>query len=145
MQGEELGLLLKQERGQFLDFVSAYEYKKGGAQKKGNEDLARETARLLGGMANADGGTLLIGVEPDKSVTGIPYPSEEIQGLIQTPQTLLSPPLSPACQRMHLGNLLLVKFDVSSSLDLLPHRYGEPGAPFGANPKFKRVQKELFL
>jgi ATP-dependent DNA helicase RecG len=118
MQGEELGLLLKQERGQFLEFISAYEYKKGGAHKKRNQDFARETARLLGGMANADGGTLLIGVEPDKSVTGIPYPSEEIQALIQIPHTLLSPPLAPTCQRMHLGNLLLVKFDLSSSLEV---------------------------
>jgi ATP-dependent DNA helicase RecG len=120
MEGEELGSLLRQERGQFLDFLSAYEYKKGGAQKKRNEELARETARLLCGMANADGGTLLVGVEPDKSITGIPYPPEELQALIQSPQTLLSPPLYPACQRTHLGNLLLLKFQVSSSLE--PHR-----------------------
>src|SRR6059058_6281282 len=115
MHGEEIGRLLKQERGQFLEFLSAYEYRRG-PHKKREEDLAREIVRIVSGMANADGGTLLVGVEPDKTVTGIPYPSEEIQGLIQTPQTLLSPPLSPACRRMHLGNLLLVKFDVSSSL-----------------------------
>ncbi|MFQ5904757.1 MAG: helix-turn-helix domain-containing protein [Candidatus Binatia bacterium] len=98
MQGDELGLLLRQERGQFLDFLSAHEYKKGGAQKKRSEDLAREIVRLLAGMANADGGTLLIGVEPDKSVTGIPYPPEELHALILAPQTLLNPPLNPSCQ-----------------------------------------------
>lgn len=118
MQGEELGLLLKQERGQFLDFVSAYEYRKGSAQKKPSEQLARDLARLLAGMANADGGTLLVGVEPDKSVTGIPYQAEELQGLIQSPQTMLNPVLSPSCQKMHLGNLLLLKFEVSSSLEV---------------------------
>src|SRR5213594_1273155 len=118
MQGEELGLLLKQERGQFLDFVSAYEYKKGGAQKKGNEDLARETARLLGGMANADGGTLLVGVEPDRSVTGIPHEPNEVQSLIQAPQTLLTPPLSLASAKIRLGNLVLIKFEVASALEV---------------------------
>ncbi|MBI2987039.1 MAG: putative DNA binding domain-containing protein [Deltaproteobacteria bacterium] len=118
MDGEELGLLLKQERGQFLDFVSAYEYKKSAAQKKNSEDLARDLARLLAGMANADGGTLLVGVEPDKSVTGIPYRAEEIQALIQSPQAMLNPPLHPSCQKLSLGNLLLLKFEVSSSLEV---------------------------
>jgi len=118
MQGEELGVLLRQERGQFLEAISAFEHKKGGPQKKRSEDLAREIVRLLAGMANADGGTLLVGVEPDKSVTGIPHPPEEIQALIQAPQTLLNPPLNPVCERMHLGNLLLLKFEVSSGLEV---------------------------
>jgi len=118
MQGEELGLLLKQERGQFLEFLSAYEYRKGGAHKKAPETLVRDLARLLAGMANADGGTLLVGVEQDKSVTGIPYQPEELQSLIQSPQTTLSPPLHPSCQKLHLGNLLLLKFEVSPSLEV---------------------------
>ena len=119
MQGEELGLLLKQERGQFLDFVSAYEHRKGSAQKKPTENLARDLARMLAGMANADGGTLLVGVEPsDKSVTGIPHQPEDIQELIRSAQTMLDPPLTPACEKMPLGNLLLLKFDVNSSLEV---------------------------
>ena len=115
MDGEEIGLLLRQERGQFLEFLSAYEYKKGPAQKKRNEDLAREIVRLVAGMANADGGILLVGVEPDKGVTGIPYSQDELQALIQVPQMLLNPPFNPSCQRAQLGNLLLLKFDVSPS------------------------------
>lgn len=118
MQGEELGLLLKQERGQFLDFVSAYEYKKGAAQKKPGEQLARDLVRLLAGMANADGGTLLVGVEPDKSVTGIPCQPEELQAMAHSPQMLLNPPLNPSCEKMHLGNLLLLKFEVSPSMEV---------------------------
>lgn len=118
MQGEELGLLLKQERGQFLEFASAYKYRKGGVQTKSSEELAREIARLLGGMANADGGILLIGVEADKSITGVPYPSEEIRALIQIPQALLTPPLYPSCEKIHLGNLLLLKFAVSPGLEV---------------------------
>lgn len=118
MQGEELGLLLRQERGQFLDFVSAYDYKKSAAQKKPAEELGREIARLLAGMANGDGGTLLVGVEPDKSVTGIPYSPEEVQTLIQAPLSLLNPPLHPSCRRLNLGNLLLLKLEVSPALEV---------------------------
>jgi ATP-dependent DNA helicase RecG len=118
MHAEEIGLLLKQERGQFLEFLSAYEYRRGGTQKKKEEELARETVRLLSGMANADGGTLLLGVEPDRSVTGIPYGPEEVQNLLQAPQTLLTPPLNPTSEKIRLGNLLLIKFAVASALEV---------------------------
>lgn len=115
MDGEEIGLLLRQERGQFLEFLSAYDYKKNSSQKKRSEDLARDVARLAAGMANADGGVLLVGVEPDKGVTGIPYSQDELQELIRSPQALLNPPLSPSCGRAQLGNLLLLKFEISPS------------------------------
>jgi ATP-dependent DNA helicase RecG len=118
MDGDEIGQLLRQERGQFLEFLSAYEYKKAAAQKKPGEDLARDAARLISGMANADGGVLLIGVEPDKSVTGIPHSSEEVQALIQSPETALRPSLHPSCQRMQLGNLVLIKFEVGASAEV---------------------------
>lgn len=117
MQGEEIGRLLKQERGQFLDFLSAFEFRKNASQKKHPDDLAREVARVLSGMANADGGTLLVGVEPDKSVTGIPHESDELQTVIHAPQALLTPPLVPAWEKIHLGNLLLLKFEVTAALE----------------------------
>ena len=118
MQAEEIGLLLKQERGQFLEFISAYDYRRGLQQKKREEDLAREIVRILSGMANADGGTVLVGVEPDKSVTGIPYNHDELQALVQAPQHLLRPELSPACEKVRLGNLQLLRFEVTSGLEI---------------------------
>ena len=108
MQAEEIGLLLKQDRGQFLEFVSAYEYRRASGQKKREEELAREIVRVLSGMANADGGTVLVGVEPDKSVTGIPYDQEELHTIIQAPQNLLRPHLNPSCEKVRLGNLQLL-------------------------------------
>lgn len=118
MQGEELGRLLRHERGQFLEFVSAFEQNKKGTLPKQPEDLAREIARLLGGMANADGGTLLVGVEKDKSITGIPHPPEEFQSLLQAPRTLMSPTLDPSYEKIQLGNLLLIKFEVGPAMEV---------------------------
>ena len=126
MHPEEIGLLLKQERGQFLEFISAYEYRRAAGQKKRDEDLAREIVRVLSGMANADGGTVLVGVEPDKSVTGMPYDQEELHTIIQAPQNLLRPQLNPSCEKVRLGNLQLLKFEVASGLD--------PGESLVANP-----------
>lgn len=99
MQGEEIGRLLKQDRGQFFDYLSAFEFRKHTSQKKHSEDLAREIARILSGMANADGGTLLVGIELDKTITGVPHDPEEIHKLVQAPQALLMPPLNAACEK----------------------------------------------
>lgn len=118
MQAEEIGFLLRQDRGQFLELISAYDYRRSTKQKKREEDLSREIARVLSGMANADGGTVLVGVEPDKSVTGIPYEQDELRSLIQAPQNLLRPQLDPACEKVRLGNLQLLKFEVASGLDI---------------------------
>jgi ATP-dependent DNA helicase RecG len=118
MQAEEIGLLLKQEHGQFLEFLSAYEYRRGSGQKKREEELARDIARILSAMANADGGSLLVGVEPDKSVTGIPYDHDELQSLVQAPQNLLRPQLNPSCEKVRLGNLQLLRFEVGAGLEI---------------------------
>ncbi len=118
MAGRELETLLKEERGQFLEFASAYDPKKRGTQTKRPRDLAREIARLLGGMANADGGVLLVGVEPDKSLTGLPYSEDEIRELSEVPRRLLNPPLDPLYERIDLGNLLLLRFEVTPGLEV---------------------------
>lgn len=118
MHGEEIGRLLKQERGQFFECLSAYEYRRGASHKKKEDDLAREIARIISGMANADGGTLLVGVETDKAVTGIPHDPSELPTLIQAPQNLLIPALYPVAEKIHLGNLLLLKFEVASGLEV---------------------------
>ncbi|MGH7871502.1 MAG: ATP-binding protein [Candidatus Binatia bacterium] len=118
MSAEEIELLLKQERGQFLEFISAFDYRRGSAQKKREEDLAREIVRALSALANADGGSVLVGVEPDKSVTGVPHDQDELQSLIQAPQNLLRPPLNPSVASIRLGNLQLLKFEVASGLEI---------------------------
>jgi ATP-dependent DNA helicase RecG len=118
MQGEEIGLLLKQGRGQFLEFLSAYEYKRGSAHQKNEHELARDIARILSSMANADGGILLVGVEPDRSITGLPYERDEILNLIRAPQKLVGPPLSAASETVEFDNHQLLKFDVSPGLEI---------------------------
>ena len=118
MLGRELETLLKEERGQFFEFVSAYEQKRRGTQTKRPQDLAREIARILSGMVNADGGVLLVGVEPDKSLTGLPYSEQEIKELGEVPQSLLNPPLPTLHERIDLGNLLLLRFEASPGLEI---------------------------
>ena len=51
MQAEEIGLLLKQERGQFLEFISAHEYRRGGKCGSRSHDVVSFRA---GRAANLD-------------------------------------------------------------------------------------------
>ena len=125
MQAEEIGLLLKQERGQFLEFISAHEYRRAAGQKKREEDLAREIVRVLSGMANADGGTVLVGVEPDKSVTGIPHDADELHAFMQAPQNLLRPQLTSLLRKSSLGQLAAAQVRSRLGLGDLSHR-GRP-------------------
>lgn len=118
MHGEEIGALLKQERGQFLEFLSGFEHRRGNSNKKPEQDLAKQIARIVSAMANADGGTLLVGVEPDKSVTGVTHNGEEIQSLIQAPLALLAPPVPALSQKLRLGNLVLLKFEVAPGVEV---------------------------
>jgi ATP-dependent DNA helicase RecG len=116
MDGDEIGALLKQERGQFLEFLSAFEHGRGNSRKKADQDLVKQIARIVSAMANADGGTLLVGVEPDKSITGVAHNEQEIQGIIHDTLTLLAPPVTALSEKLRLGNLLLLKFEVAPSL-----------------------------
>jgi ATP-dependent DNA helicase RecG len=154
MHGEEIGLLLKQDRGQFLEFLSAYEYRRGGAHKKNEQELAREIARILSSMANADGGVLLVGVEPDRSITGLPYERDEIRNLIRAPQKLLGPPLSAASQTVEFDNCQLLKFDVSPGLEIYRIAGGRsfyriaaesPSLPVEQIQSLKQAKKSVFF
>ena len=104
MQAEEIGLLLKQDRGQFLEFISAYEYRRSLGQKKREEELAREIVRVLSGMANADGGDCAgrrrAGQERHRYTL---RRKKSCTQLIQAPQNLLRPQLNPSCEKFASG------------------------------------------
>jgi ATP-dependent DNA helicase RecG len=118
MHGQDIGALLKQERGQFLEFLSAFDHRRGTASQKSAAELAKQIARIISAFANADGGTLLIGVEADKSLTGVPHASEEIHDIIQAPLNLVDPPLTAGVEKLRLGNLLLIKFEAAPGMEV---------------------------
>ena len=117
MDTELLKRLLARDEGQFLEFKSACE-RPGGVRLKRRKAtaVAKDIAEALGAMANADGGTLLLGVEDDETVTGVDYPDDKLVLFRQATQNLLRPPLeptaathpglrSPAWRRLHQPRL----------------------------------------
>ena len=121
MDAELLSRLLARDEGQFLEFKSACERPGGaGLKRRKAAAVAWDVAETLSAMANADGGTLLLGVEKDKTVTGVDYPDDKLTLLRQATHNLLRPPLKAhLTELVHEGRRILA-FEVDSSL--VPHQ-----------------------
>src|SRR5690349_11694720 len=82
---ERVQLAIRIGESHFREFKSAFEGAPDAKLARPLKDLMVDVARTLVGFANADGGELLIGVEDDGSVTGVPH--AEVAGLLAAPTT----------------------------------------------------------
>lgn len=121
MDTELLNRLLARDEGQFLEFKSACE-RPGGVRLKRRKAtaVAKDIAEALGAMANADGGTFLLGVEDDKTVTGVDYPDDKLALFRQATQNLLRPPLKARLTELDYEGRCVLAFEVGPSL--VPHQ-----------------------
>ncbi len=69
------------------EFKSALEGPPQNKKPRPVKDLLREIGEQLVGFANADGGDLLIGVEDDGTISGVPHNEEAVQALLRAPGT----------------------------------------------------------
>lgn len=81
------------------------------------EDVARDIVEALSSMANADGGVLVVGVEDDGMLSGVPHTGDELHLLEHAPAdaTYISPPLPARVVRQHTGAGVLLRFEVDVS------------------------------
>jgi ATP-dependent DNA helicase RecG len=101
--------------------------------------VARDIAETLAAMANADGGTVVVGVEDDGTPTGVDYPKDRFNVLREAPRNLIRPPLrtrieAPIFQEAHL---LVFEVDWSPEAHQLADgryllRVGHQNQPFPA-------------
>lgn len=105
----ELRSLLQQDEGQFLEFKSLWDLA-GGTRKVIDRRAVRDTiAECVAAFANADGGTLLLGVDNDGTPSGHGYPEEAIAEFLAVPERRLRPALAIRHQRIALdGNEIIV-------------------------------------
>ncbi|MEZ4525536.1 MAG: ATP-binding protein [Desulfobacterales bacterium] len=75
----------------FREFKSAFEGSSGNKKPGNVKNLCRYIGEALVAFANADGGELLIGVEDDGSVTGIPHNESEIENMLSAVRTHIHP------------------------------------------------------
>lgn len=109
---QELRALLERDEGQFLEFKSLWDFSAGGRrplERRKARDLIAET---VAAFANADGGTLLLGVEDDGTPSGHAYPEETVAGLLAVPERRLQPAVPCRTQRMTLDSSEVIIFQV---------------------------------
>ena len=109
LSADEVSTLLQRDEGQFLEFKSLWD-------RSGPEPMALDRrkvrdwiAEYAAAFANADGGTLLLGVEDDGTASGHDYPEEAVTDFFATPDRRLQMPVSCRTGRVELdGNEILI-------------------------------------
>ena len=71
----------------FREFKTAFEGKPESKKPRLVKKICEDIGEALVAFANADGGELLIGVEDDTNVTGIPHLEEDIQTMLRAANT----------------------------------------------------------
>lgn len=97
-----------------------------------------EIAAHVAAFANAEGGTPVLGVEDDGTVTGHGYPDEAVETFLQVPATRLQPPLKRGERGMADGQEILV-FSVDSAA--VPVMVSGDGFPFRAGDSVILLQE----
>ena len=129
-----------QQEGQFFERKSALDRTPGRPKRRKATEVARDIAETLSAMANADGGELVVGMEDDGEITGVPYIQQRLEVLRNAPRTHVDPPLRCRIEEIRsLGNFLLLRFETDWSPEvhwLTDGRYllriGDSNTPFPA-------------
>jgi len=119
---ERVEIAIETGESHFREFKSALEGDAGGKKSRPVKEICKDIAKTLVGFSNADGGELIVGVEDDSTVTGVPHSSNEIDKLLDSPNTHIHPktPLSN-CQRSKIDfdGLLLLYFQTPKSSETI--------------------------
>lgn len=103
---------------QFREFKSCLEGLPSNKTPRNPRVVAKDITETLVAFANADGGEILVGVEDDGTITGLPYQAETINQLLEAPKNNTHPdtPLESLIKhRVTLNNELILYFAIEKS------------------------------
>lgn len=81
--------LTSSEESYYIEFKSAYTYGADGRTPRDVREIAKDIGQTIVAFANSDGGDLVVGVEDDGSITGIPHGDDRTGYLRAWQQQLL--------------------------------------------------------
>lgn len=123
--------LIATDEGQFHDLKSTLQGAPGQKKPRPVRNVSDEIAEYVAGFLNSDGGTLIVGVEDDGTISGHRYDRDDIQQLLAVPKNRLNPPQGLGTVHVVDGHELLV-FEVESAPravmvvgDGFPYRIGD--------------------
>jgi|GEM_PF-182526 len=109
------------EEGQFFERKSALDRSSGRVKPRKAAEIAHDIADTLCAMANADGGELVVGMEDDGTVSGVPHTEDKVSLLLGVPKdrNYVSPPLPCHAEAIVSQNgKRLLRFEVDWSPDV---------------------------
>jgi ATP-dependent DNA helicase RecG len=83
---DEIARWSSMAEGQFFERKSAYDRSGPRPRRRNAKDIISDIVETLSAMANADGGELVLGMEDDGTVTGVPHPERMVKGFLDTPR-----------------------------------------------------------
>lgn len=128
------------EEGQFFERKSALDRSGGRPKPRKAADVARDIAETLVAFANADGGELVVGLENDGAVSGVPHAEDKLRLLLGVPKdrNYVDPPIPCRARKVSTPDgltLLHLEADWSPNVHLLAdsrclRRVQDQNAPF---------------
>jgi len=128
------------EEGQFFERKSALNRSGPLPKPRKTAEIAHDIAETLAAFANADGGELVIGIEDDGTVSGVPHAEDRVQLLLGVPKdrNYVDPPIPCRARKVTATDgvtLLYFEADWSPNVHLLAdsrclRRVQDQNAPF---------------
>ncbi|HYJ85948.1 MAG TPA: RNA-binding domain-containing protein [Pyrinomonadaceae bacterium] len=119
---ERIGLAIKIGESHYREFKSAFEGEPGAKKPRGLKPIMSDVGRTLVAFANADGGELLIGVEDDGTITGIPHDESAVAAMMAADGTHVhnhTPLPAPRKRAILLDGLTVAYFAVSKGTQFI--------------------------
>jgi ATP-dependent DNA helicase RecG len=110
----DLAQLIAQPEGQYFDRKSLWHGPADQRRPRDRRQVRDQIARYVAAFANADGGTLVLGVEDDGAPSGHRYPEDVVDAFLSVPTHRLKPPQEPGRRERVQDHELLV-FRVASA------------------------------
>jgi ATP-dependent DNA helicase RecG len=106
----------------FREFKSALDGRPDNKKPRSSKSICADIGEALVSFANADGGAILIGVEDDGTITGIPHSDEDIQTMLNAIHTHIYQdqqlPLNSA-NKLVLDNKTILYFSVNKGTTMI--------------------------
>jgi len=109
---QELEKLARKKEGQFLERKSLWDLESGHRTALPRRKVRDWIAEYVAAFANADGGTIVLGVDDDGTPTGHRYPEEAVKDFLEVPKRRLRPPVNVQTQLAELDGYPIIIMQV---------------------------------
>lgn len=132
MTEDEVRKLIARAEGQYLERKSLWDRENAKCRPQDRRKVRDWIADYCAAFANADGGTLLLGVEDDGTLTGHGFPSPVIEEFLRVPERRLRPELRVDVGRFFLDGHEVIALEVPAAPEAVmvegngfPYRTGD--------------------